>query len=327
MKLVVFSICLNEGKTLGELLDRIPSHIEGIDEIVKVVVDDGSDDNTVQVAKEHGATVFENITQKRLAHSFQFAINKCLEMGADVAVNIDGDLQFKPEEIPNLVEPILRGQADFVAGNRFHDARPQGMSPGKYYGNRLGAHIIGRLAQKTFQDVTCGFRAYSREAMLNMNINSKYTYTQESFQLMANKKLNIVQVPVSIKYYEGRKSRVVSSILNFVAVSGFNVLRAFRDFAPLKFFGWLGLIPFLLGVVCLIFIGVHWANTGEFSPYKFVGFSGIYLVTLGMIVALFAILSDMLGRMLNNQERILYFEKKNYYSKKRNSYSKFKEEK
>lgn len=315
MKLVVFSICLNESKTIAELLNRILSQIEGIDEIVKMVVDDGSTDNTVQIAKGHGAIVFENITQKRLAHSFQFAINKALEMGADLAVNIDGDLQFKPEEIPNLVKPILDGKADFVAGNRFHDLRPQDMSVGKYYGNKLGAYVISRLARKQFQDVTCGFRAYGREAMLNMNINSKYTYTQESFQLMANKKLNIVQVPVSIKYYEGRKSRVVSGIMSFITVSAFNILRAFRDFAPIKFFGWLAILPFLLGLMCLIFFLGHWLTTGEFSPYKFVGFTGIYLVTLGLIVALFAILSDMLGRMLNNQEKILYFEKKNYYSK------------
>lgn len=327
MKLVVFSICLNEEKTIGELLDRIPTNIEGIDQVVKMVVDDGSKDNTAKIAKEHQAIVFENKTQKRLAHSFQYAINKCLEMGADLVVNIDGDLQFKPEEIPNLIEPILKGGADFVAGNRFHDARPQDMSPGKYYGNRLGAYIISRLSHKQFQDVTCGYRAYNREAMLHMNINSKYTYTQEAFQLMANKKLNIEQVPVSIKYYEGRKSRVVSSILNFVTISGFNILRAFRDFAPIKFFGWMALLPFLLGMMFLIFTGVHWLNTGLFTPYKFVGFTGIYLVSLGLVIGLFAILSDMLGRMLNNQEKILYFGKKNYYARKDDKQSNFRQEK
>ncbi len=100
MKLIVFSICLNEEKTIGELLDRIPKKIEGIDEIVKVVIDDGSKDKTVQIAKEKGALVYSNQRQKRLAYSFQFAIDKALELGADIAVNIDGDLQFMPEEIP-----------------------------------------------------------------------------------------------------------------------------------------------------------------------------------------------------------------------------------
>ncbi len=315
MKLAVFSICLNEEKTIGQLLDRIPKKIEGIDEIVRFVVDDGSSDKTVKIAKEHGALVFENIVQKRLAHSFQYAINKSLELGADISVNIDGDLQFLPEEISLLVKPILDGKADFVAGNRFEKRRPQDMSLGKYYGNQLGARVISNLTQNDFADVTCGFRAYNKEAMLQMNINSKYTYTQEAFQLMASKKLNIVQIPITIKYYEGRKSRVVKSITSFITVSAFNILRAFRDFAPMKFFGILGITPFILGVICLIFLGIHWISTGGLSPYKFVGFTGLYLITLGIIIALFAILSDMLGRMLNNQEKILYYSKKEHYSK------------
>lgn len=314
MKLVVFSICLNEGKTIGELLDRIPRKIESVDEIAKLVVDDGSIDSTVKIATEHKATVFSNVEQKRLAYSFQLAVNKALEMGADIAVNIDGDLQFTPEEIPNLVKPIIDGKADFVVGNRFKKEKPDNMSIGKYYGNKLGAYIVSRLSSKDFKDITCGFRAYSREAMLSMNINSKYTYTQESFQLMANKKLNIVQIPISIKYYKGRKSRVALNLFNFITSSAFNILRAFRDFAPIKFFGVLGLLPFIAGIFCVIFIGIHWLRTGDLTPYKFVGFAGIYLISLGLLVALIAILSDMLGRMLNNQEKILYFEKKNYYS-------------
>ncbi|NMC09218.1 hypothetical protein GYA44_02735, partial [Candidatus Microgenomates bacterium] len=159
---------------------------------------------------------------------------------------------------------------------------------------------------------------YSKEAMLNMNINSKYTYTQESFQLLASKNLNIIQLPITIKYYKGRKSRVVKSILNFITVSAFNIIRAFRDFAPIKFFGFLGSIPFLFGLASMIFVGIHWLNTGEFSPYKFLGFLGLYLFSLGLLIGLVGILSDMIGRMINNQEKILYYNKKNYYSNLKN---------
>lgn len=320
MKLVIFSICLNEEKTIGELLDRIPKHIEGIDDIEKLVIDDGSTDKTVDIAKQHGAKVFSNTKQKKLAFSFQLAINKALELGADISVNIDGDLQFLPEEIPMLIQPILEGKADFVAGNRFANGnKPANMSKGKYYGNQMGAFVISKLTQNKYQDVTCGFRAYNEEAMLKMNINGKYTYTQEAFQLMASKNLDIVQIPITIKYYEGRQSRVVKSIMNFITVSAFSILRAFRDFAPLKFFGLLGSIPFAAGLICLIFLLIHWLTTGDFSPYKFVGFTGIYLISLSLVVLLFAILSDMLGRMLNNQEKILYYTKKNYYSKLKKS--------
>lgn len=316
MKLIVFSICLNEEKTIGELLDRIPKKIEGTDEIVKMVIDDGSTDNTVKEATQHGALVYSNHRQKKLAYSFQVAMDKALKLGADISVNIDGDLQFLPEEIPLLVKPIVEGKADFVAGSRFTKGkRPQHMSKGKFLGNQLGAKVVSNITNQHFDDVTCGFRAYSREAMLQMNINSKYTYTQESFQLMASKNLNIVQVPISIKYFKGRKSRVVKSVFSFMSLSAFNILRTFRDFAPIKFFGMLGLVPFIMGIICLVFILIHWLSTGDFFPYKFVGFAGIYLVSLGIVVGLFGLLSDMLGRMLNNQEKILYYSKKNYYSK------------
>ncbi len=319
MKLVVFSICLNEEKTIGELLDRIPKKIEGIDEIAKVVIDDGSTDKTFDIAKEHGAIVFSNGKQKRLAYSFQLAVDKVLEMGADIAVNIDGDLQFMPEEIPLLVSPILKGKADFVAANRFNNAnRPEHMPLGKYLGNRIGAYIVSKLSNKKFADVTCGFRAYNKDALLSMNINNKFTYTQEAFQILASKNFNIVQVPVSIRYFKGRKSRVVSSVLTYIFTSGFNIVRVFKDFAPMKFFGILSAFPVAIGFICLAFVSIHWLNTGVFSPYKFIGLTGLYLFSLGIVILLFGVLSDMLGRILNNQEKILYFTKRSLYKKKRN---------
>ena len=319
MKLVVFSICLNEEKTIGELLDRIPKKIEGIDEIVKVVVDDGSTDSTAKIAREHGATVFSNGNQKRLAYSFQFAVDKVLEMGADIAVNIDGDLQFMPEEIPLLVKPVLEEKAEFVAANRFSKRhRPEHMPLGKYLGNRVGAYIVSKLSNKSFADVTCGFRAYNREALLSMNINSRFTYTQEAFQILASKNFNILQIPVTIKYFKDRKSRVVNNVFSYVFTSGFNIVRVFKDFAPMKFFGILGAAPVIIGLICLLFIGIHWLSTGFFTPYKFVGFTGLYLFTFGILILLFGALSDMLGRILNNQEKILYYSKKNLYRKKKN---------
>ena len=319
MKLVVFSICLNEEKTIGELLDRIPKKIKGIDEIVKIVIDDGSTDKTSEIAKKHGALVFSNGKQKKLAYSFQIAVDKVLEMDADIAVNIDGDLQFMPEEIPLLVSPILQGKADFVAANRFNNAnRPEHMPLGKYLGNRIGAYIVSKLSNKKFADVTCGFRAYNRDALLSMNINNKFTYTQEAFQILASKNFNITQVPVTIKYFKGRKSRVVSSVFSYIFTSGFNIVRVFKDFAPMKFFGILSAFPVVIGFICLAFVSIHWLNTGVFFPYKFIGFTGLYLFSLGIVILLFGALSDMLGRILNNQEKILYFTKRSLYEKKRN---------
>lgn len=310
-KLIVFSICKDEAGTVGQVLDQIPKRIAGVDLIEKWVISDGSSDKTAKVAKAHGARVHEGFTQKRLAFRFQQAVEIALQNGADIAVNIDGDLQFNPADIPKLLKPILAGEADFVAADRFTDIatgrkiRPSGMPAGKYWANRLGAWIVGSLSGQKFRDVTCGFRAYNRKALLALNINSKYTYTQESFQVLAIKRLDIRSIPIKVKYYEGRKSRVVTSFLRFLFGSGINIMRAYRDFAPLRFFGWLGFLSFLLGLGATGFVIIRWLNTGSFSPYKFLGFAGLYFITLAIIVWVIALIADMMSRMLNNQEKIL----------------------
>jgi len=312
MKLVVFSICKDEEKTIGKLLDRIPKKITGIDAIETLVVSDGSTDETAKKAREHGASiVIEGMQQKRLAYRFQEAVEIALAAGADVVVNIDGDLQFAPEDIPVLLKPILQDDYDFVAADRFTDPitgerrKPDGMPGAKYWANRLGAWIVGSLSGERFHDVTCGFRAYTKKAMLAININSNYTYTQESFQIMAVKKMNITAVPIAVKYYPGRKSRVVRSFWQFLFGSALNIIRAFRDYAPLKFFGLLGLLAFIPGATLSLFIALHWARTGNITPYKAFGFIGAYLLTTALIIWIVGIVADMLDRMLNNQEKIL----------------------
>ena len=310
MKLVVVSICKDEAKTIGELLDRIPSKIVGITEIEKWVIDDGSTDGTAEVAKKHGAKVRGGGISKKLAFRFREAVELALSRGADVMVNIDGDLQFAPEDIPKFVAPIVEDEADFVAADRFTDPktgavkRPENMPAGKYYGNKLGAWVTGRLSGQAFNDVTCGFRAYNRHALIAINTNGTHTYTQETFQVLAMKRMRIQAVPVHVTYYPDRTSRVVTSVPAYVAISALNIMRSYRDFAPLRFFGWLGLLPSLVGIPCLVFVLLHWSSTGEISPYKFVGFLGAYLFTLSLIVWAIGLLADMQVRLLNNQEKM-----------------------
>jgi glycosyltransferase involved in cell wall biosynthesis len=310
MKLVVVSICKDEAETIGKLLDLIPADIPGITKIEKWVVDDGSTDGTAEVAKKHGARTLSDGTTKKLAFRFREVIDLALERDADVLVNIDGDLQFNPLDIPKLVEPIANDTADFVAADRFTDPRsgkaeqPKNMPSGKYYGNKIGAWVTGKLSGHQFNDVTCGFRAYNRKALIALNINGTHTYTQETFQVLAMKRMRIVSMPVEVKYYPGRKSRVVTSIPSYIALSATNILRSYRDFAPLRFFGWLGLIPALIGVPSLIFTAIHYVITGDFSPYKFVGFLGVYMVTLSLVLWALGLLADMQVRLLNNQEKI-----------------------
>ncbi len=311
MKLVVFSICKDEAETIGELLDRIPQKIKGIKEIQKMVISDGSTDDTVAIAKKHGATTIEGVTQKRLAYRFAQAIDLALTAGADVAVNIDGDLQFMPEDIPKLLQPVIGGEADFVAADRFTDAetgdrvRPEHMPVAKYYANRMGARIVGSLSGYRFRDVTCGFRAYNRNAMIALNINTIYTYTQESFQILANKRMDITAMPVKVTYYPGRKSRVVTNFVQFLVNSSLNIIRAFRDFSPLKFFFYLGLVPFIFGVLGTGITAINWFATGQTSPYTTLGIIGVYFISLALIIWVVGLVADMQERNHKNQEKIL----------------------
>lgn len=311
MKLLIVSICHNEGASIGELLDRIPKKIAGIAYIEKWVIDDGSTDGTAKAAKEHGADIVSDGQQKGLAFRFREAVDLALARGADIMVNIDGDLQFHPEDIPRLVRPVVDDRADFVAADRFSDEatghfrRPANMPKGKYLGNRMGARVVSRLSRHEFHDVTCGFRAYNRKALFALNTDGIHTYTQESFQVLAMKRMRIASLPVEVKYYPERKSRVVKSILHYITISAVSILRSYRDFVPLRFFGWLGFIPAVIGLIFLIFFLVHWAVTGHFSPYKFAGFAGVYFVSMGIVFWALGLVADMLSRMLNNQEKML----------------------
>lgn len=309
MKLAIVSICKNEEKTIEELIRRMPKKIKGVSTIEIIIVNDGSTDNTAKIAAKMGATVYGDNKSKGLAFRFREVTNIVLERGFDAMTNIDGDLQFNPEDIPKFVTPIVADEADFVAADRFTDAetglvrKPANMPPVKYYGNKVGAWVVGKLSDEKFPDVTCGFRAYNQKALYALNINGTHTYTQESFQILAARKMRIKAIPVEVKYFKDRKSRVVTSVPKYMVLSIMNILRAFRDFAPLRFFVLLGSAPFIIGIFCEIFLGSYWLDTGEFTPYKFVGFTGLYLITLGIFLWALGILADMQVRILNNQEK------------------------
>ncbi len=324
MRLVVFSICKDEEETIGEVLTGVPRSIPGITEIITLVVSDGSTDRTVEIAEAHGALTIAGKVQRRLAHRFQQAVNRALELQADVAVNIDGDMQFDPADIPALIAPIVAGEAQFVAADRFTDPatgtrrKPENMPSGKYWGNLLGAKVVSALTGQRFNDVTCGFRAYDREALLSLNINTKYTYTQESFQVLAQAGIHIETLPTRVRYFPGRQSRVVTGFWNFLATSGINILRAYRDFAPLRFFLALGILPLVLGFAGAAFVGGHWLVTGRTSPYTSLGILGAYFFSLGLLLLVVGLLADMQVRSARNQEKILRLLKGSVLARDRN---------
>ncbi len=175
------------------------------------------------------------------------------------------------------------------------------------------AKLISILIEKEYPDVACGFRAYSKEALLRLNLIGKFTYTQETFIDLALKDLRIKMVPVHVNYYPERKSRISYSILRYMVNTLKIILRSYRDYKPMRFFSTLGSIPFIIGVICCLFVGIHFILTSTFTPYKFVGFIGIYLVTLGLLLWIVGLFADMFVRLRSTQEQILYFEKRKKY--------------
>lgn len=315
MKLCVLIPAYNEEQTIANVINQIPKAFPGIDELVSIIVDDGSTDNTAAVANATGAIVVSHNYNRGVGGAFKSGLNKALEEGADILVNIDADGQFSPKDIPLMIEPILSGNADFVVGDRFTQndgtvCKPNHMPKVKYWGNQQMSRLISMLTGQTFPDVSCGFRAYSREAMLRLNLTGRFTYTQETFLDLVNKEIAITSIPVNVTYFPERKSRVANNLLYYVYHTLNIILRAYRDYRPLKFFIGLGTPPFILGAIFGIFTLTHFFQTGNFSPYKAVGIIGIYLVSVALILWIVGILADMFVRIRTYQEQILYYEKK-----------------
>lgn len=318
MHLVILIPALNEAEMISQVIQSMPKQIEGIDQIRVLVVDDGSRDATADVARAAGAIVVSHPYNQGVGKAFNTGLAAALEMCADIMVNIDADGQFAPTDIPLLIKPIIEGKADFVSGDRFRTAdgklvRPDFMSKIKFWGNQRMGDLVGFIAGKRYDDVSCGFRAYSKEALMQLNLTGKFTYTQESFLDLANKGLVIKTIPVDVKYYPERKSRVAGSISKYMFQTAKIIFRAYRDYNPLKFFGYLGLVPFLASLALGIFVIIHYLTTGAFSPYIFVAFAAVYLFTLGILLWVVGVLADMFVRIRLNQEQLLYAEKKRRY--------------
>jgi glycosyltransferase involved in cell wall biosynthesis len=315
LHLAVLIPAFNEEATIQKVIRSIPEKLLGIEKISIIVVNDGSTDNTEKLAKEAGAIVVTHKTNKRLGPTFRDGLEKAMELKADILVTIDADGQFDTNEIPKLIKPIIDNEADFVTGSRFedHSTPPENMPWIKRWGNHRVASIISWATGKKFKDVTCGFRAYSKEAMLRLNLFGKFTYTQETFLDLAYKDLSIKEIPVTVKYFKDRKSKIASSLVNYGLNSANIIFRAIKDYKPLKFFGLTGIIIFLLGLGFDIFLLIHYSVNLTFSPFKSLGFLGAFLNAIGVLVFFIGILADLIDKIRQTQEKFLYLQKKDYY--------------
>lgn len=313
MKLIIYMPALNEQEGIADVIKSLPKEIDGIEEIRVLVVDDGSTDDTVKIAKESGAEVVSHTVNKGVGKAFQSAVQYVLEEGGDILVSIDADRQFNSNQIPQIIEPILSNNADMVTGNRFEKGIPENMPKSKYWGNAQMSKLISFITGQRFRDVSCGFRAYSREALLRLNLFGAFTYTQESILDMVFKGLRVVEFPVDVIYFKERKSRVAGSIVKYAFRTLNIILSTLRDYKPMVFFGGIGAILISIGLVMEIFLGIHYLISGDFTPFKFVGFTGFAFLVFGLLFLIVGLLANMFNRVRVNQERILYELKKERY--------------
>jgi len=248
MRLVVQIPCLNEEETLPAVLDSIPKKITGIDEIIILVIDDGSTDRTVEVAREHGVKQFvHHVRNQGLGRSFHDGVLKSLELGADIMVNTDGDNQYPQDRIPDLVRPILDGEADIVIADR-QTHLIEHFSPTKKFLQKVGSAVVNTAAGTSLPDAVSGFRAYSRESMFRLNTITRFSYCTETIIQAAQKGLHITSIPVDTNP-KTRESRLFKSTGEHIRKTAITITRAYIMYKPYIVFGWLGCILFLLGLI------------------------------------------------------------------------------
>ena len=248
MKLIVQIPCLNEADTLPATIGDIPRQIEGIDKVEILVVDDGSTDRTSEVARECGADHVIRFPQnKGLGHAFKAGFDTCLKLGADIIVNTDGDNQYYGGDIATLARPILEGKAEIVIGDR-QTGRIGHFSPIKRFLQKFGSRIISRLATIELPDVASGFRAFSREAALQLSTFTGFDHTAEHAVQAGQRRLAVVNVPIRTNP-KARESRLFSNIGEFVFRSGLISLRTYTQYKALKVFAACGITAFLLGLL------------------------------------------------------------------------------
>lgn len=266
MKLVVQIPCLNEEKTLPSVLKSIPKKIDGIDEIVLLIIDDGSKDKTVEVARAHGVKEFVHHRRNQgLGRSFSDGVERALELGADIVVNTDGDNQYPQDRIGDLVQPILAGKAEIVIADR-QTSKIAHFSPFKKFLQRLGSQVVNVAAGTDVPDAVSGFRAYSKEALIQLNAISRFSYCTETIIQAGNKRLAIASIPVETNP-PTRKSRLFKSTWQHVYKTSAIIIRAYIMYKPQLVFGTLGSVLGVLGIIPIIryiyFIAVDGSARGH----------------------------------------------------------------
>ncbi|MBQ9245815.1 glycosyltransferase family 2 protein [bacterium] len=293
MKLIIQIPCYNEEVALPVTLSQLPTHIDGIDEIEVLIADDGSTDRTIEIAKDYGVKYIETTTHHRgLAKTFIMGIQRALAEGADIIVNTDADNQYCAEDIEKLVRPILESKADIVIGARPINEIKQ-FSPFKKILQKVGSRVVRLLSSTETEDAPSGFRAFSKEAALSINVFDNYTYTIETVIQSKTKGLHILSVPIRVNPTY-RKSRLVKNIFTYIQKNSFTILRMFIIYRPFRFFALIGGSILFIGFILLArFLMLYFLGSGNGYIQSLI-ISSILIIT-GFQTMVFGVLADLLS--------------------------------
>jgi glycosyltransferase involved in cell wall biosynthesis len=293
VKLIIQIPCLNEEETLGTTLADLPREVAGFDSVEWLVIDDGSDDRTVDVARANGVDYIIRLRSNRgLAVAFQAGLDAALKLGADVIVNTDADNQYRASDIPKLVSPILAGQADIVVGTRNLKDHDEFSRPKKIL-QSWGSWVVRQASGTDIPDTTSGFRAYSREAALRMNVVSRFTYTLETIIQAGKSDLAIGHVAIRTNP-KTRESRLFRSIPQYLKRSIGTILRIYVMYEPLPVFLWPAAVTGLLGtVLCVRFGWFYFTEPGPTGHVQSL-VVGAALIVFSLQLVLLAVISDLL---------------------------------
>lgn len=294
MRLVIQIPAWNEEQYIGDAIDALPRAVEGFDDVMVQVVDDGSTDRTAEVAAEHGAAIVRLPLHRGLAVAFSTGVRAALGRGADVIVNTDADGQYDSRDIPKLVAPILDGEAQMVIGDRQVADLPH-FSFTKKVLQRLGSWVVRRLSQTEVRDVTSGFRAISRQAALRLHVFTRFTYTLETILQAGEAGLKVVSVPIRTTPGATRPSRLFRSNLGYVVRSLEAMARIIVLYNPLRLFLRIGMVPIVAGGLLLLrFLALYLA---ERSPAGHVQslILAVILVVVGAQICVLGLAADLIA--------------------------------
>lgn len=316
IKLVVQIPCLNEEQTLPLVLSTIPKKIPGVREIITVIIDDGSADNTVAVAQRHGVKhIVRHAQTMGLARSFKDGISYALSIGADIVVNTDGDNQYPQERIGELVAPILAQQADIVIADRQTDKITH-FSKSKKFFQKFGTRILNLAANTKVPDAPSGFRAYSRESLLRLNVVTDFSYAMETIIQAGNKRLAITSVPITTNA-KTRESRLFKSSFQHMRKSGSAIIRAFIMYRPyvlfMSFGGFLllvSLVPFIRYLILLIDDSTPGAHLQSLLLGVILMVGAFLSFALGVIADLIRINRTLIEENLYNSKQVRFAQSK-----------------